>query len=93
MSPPLLLWLLSLLHAGVRPAQRAWAEQLAAAALLCVGLPVLGALTALHDPAHRVLEVTSVVLGGLLAYAAWRCVAPREEKPVRKRAAVAVEGQ
>ena len=87
------VWLLSLLHAGLRPAQRAWAEQLAAAALLSVGLPMLGALTALHDPAHRVLEVTSVVLGGLLAYAAWRCVAPREEKPVRKRAAVAVEGQ
>jgi uncharacterized iron-regulated membrane protein len=87
------VWLLSLLHAGLRPAQRAWAEQLGLAAVLCIGLPVLGALTAQHDPAHRVLEATSVVLGGLLAYAAWRCVAPREEQPARKRATVAVEGQ
>jgi len=87
------VWLLSLLHAGLRPAQRAWAEQLGLTAVLCIGLPVLGALTAQHDPAHRVLEATSVVLGGLLAYAAWRCVAPREEKPARKRATVAVEGQ
>jgi hypothetical protein len=82
------VWLLSLLHAGLVSVQRAWAVQLGLAALLCVGLPVLGLLTAVPDPAHRALEATSVVLGLLLAYAAWRCGALRDEtKPVRQRAA------
>jgi uncharacterized iron-regulated membrane protein len=82
------LWLLALLHAAVLPAQRAWAQQLGLTAILCIGLPVLGAMTAITDPAHHALEVTSVVLGLLLGYAAWRCGVPRKEiRPARQRVA------
>ena len=81
------VWLLSLLHAAWVPVQRAWVGQLGLAALLCIALPLLGLLTAVPDPAHRALEATSVVLGLLLAYTAWRCSAPRDEiKPLRRSA-------
>ncbi|MBA1204548.1 PepSY domain-containing protein [Pseudomonas capeferrum] len=77
-------WLLTLLHAGVRPAQRAWVEQLGLAALLCAGLGLLGALTELADRTRILLEVSGLVLGLLLAIAAWR-VATRVEAPARSR--------
>jgi uncharacterized iron-regulated membrane protein len=38
------VWAASLLHAVLRPAGRAWVEQLALAGLLCIGAPVLGGL-------------------------------------------------
>ncbi|KCV08578.1 PepSY-associated TM helix domain-containing protein, partial [Bordetella holmesii] len=41
----LLIWLLSLAHACVRPPLRAWAEQFACAALLCLLLPFVNALS------------------------------------------------
>lgn len=81
------VWLLTLLHAGVRPPPRAWAEQLGLTAALCITLPVLGSLTVLSDPLHRTLEASSVVIGILLAYSAWRCVSPRSDSgPARSRA-------
>ncbi len=70
------LWVASLVHAGMRPANRAWAEQLAAAALLCCGLGVLGAFAEHVDQVRIVLEVCSLVLGMLLALVAWRVAAP-----------------
>lgn len=39
------LWLLTLLHALARPPLRAWVEQLAAGAALCLALPLLNYLT------------------------------------------------
>jgi len=39
------LWLLTLLHALARPPYRAWVEQLAAGAALCLALPLLNYLT------------------------------------------------
>ncbi len=39
------VWLAALLHASVRPAARAWVEQLSLAALLCLALPLLNGLT------------------------------------------------
>ncbi len=39
------LWLLALAHAFLRPVGRAWIEQSALAAVLCLGLPFLNLLT------------------------------------------------
>jgi uncharacterized iron-regulated membrane protein len=39
------VWVLSLLHALLRTARQAWREQLWIVALLCVGLPLLNAMT------------------------------------------------
>jgi uncharacterized iron-regulated membrane protein len=47
------LWVLSLLHALIRPARRAWIEQFACAALLGLAIPVLNAFTT-----HRHLGVS-----------------------------------
>lgn len=70
------VWLLSLLHAGLRPPLRAWSEQLLAAALLCLGLPLVNALStgdhllaALQrgDGASAGVELTVLAFGGLFA--------------------------
>lgn len=73
------LWSLSLLHAWVRPARRAWVEQLGLAAVLCSGLGLLGAFTEIADRIRIVLELCSLGLGVLLALAAWRCAAAGDE--------------
>jgi uncharacterized iron-regulated membrane protein len=77
-------WLLALAHAALRPAKRAWVEQLSLAAALCIGLPLLGALTGAGDDLRRALELTSVALGALLAGAAWRSAAPKTAPAPRK---------
>jgi len=41
----LLVWAATLLHALLRPSQRAWAEQLGLTALLCLALPLLNFFT------------------------------------------------
>ena len=72
----LLVWLASLIHALCRPSGRAWIEQLSAAALLCVFLPLLNRLTtgqdisrylAVGDWQRASVEGVSVALGLLLA--------------------------
>ncbi|MBF8731859.1 PepSY domain-containing protein [Pseudomonas guariconensis] len=78
-------WLLALLHAGLRPAQRAWVEQLSAAALLCMGLGALGASAGTADHMRLGVEVTGVVLGVGLALAALR-VARATPAPVKAKA-------
>lgn len=74
------IWLLSLLHAGLRPPLRAWSEQLLAAALLCLGLPLVNALStgdhllaALQrgDGESAGVELT-VLAFGILFVLAWR---------------------
>ncbi len=54
------VWLLALLHAGVRPARRAWAEQLLLTALLCIGL---GAFGGLEDAMRLGVAACALVLG------------------------------
>lgn len=75
------LWLASALHALARPPRRAWQEQLGAAAVLCLALPVLNWATtgqglwrylAGADWQSAGVEVVALGLGGLLACMAWR---------------------
>jgi len=77
----LLVWLGTLVHAALRPPRRGWVEQLAAAAVLCVALPLLNAATtgqhllgyALAGDGQRLgVELVTVVLGCALGLAAWR---------------------
>ncbi|WP_043311450.1 PepSY domain-containing protein [Pseudomonas sp. ML96] len=81
------LWLLTLLHACLRPCQQAWREQLGAAAALCLALPLLSALTLEQpwaDDTRLLLELTSLTCGALLAWASWRVGRP-SDKPVPRR--------
>jgi len=74
-----MVWLAALVHAAARPRASAWIEQLALGALLCVGLPVLNALTtgrhvggyiAAADWQSAGVELTAIGFGVLLAVAA-----------------------
>ena len=62
------VWLISLCHAILRPRMSAWREQLALAAVLCMGLPLLNVLTMNRGEAIY-LEATCVLIGVLLAAA------------------------
>ncbi|OAH86669.1 peptidase [Xanthomonas arboricola pv. juglandis] len=75
------VWAATLLHALLRPPARAWVEQLAMTALLCVGLPLLNAVTtgqhlgvylAAGDLQRAGVELVSLVFGVAFAYAAYR---------------------
>lgn len=77
----LALWAATLLHAAVRPHRSAWVEQLGAAALLCVALPMLNAATTGQHLAGYLLagdgqragvELTALACGAALGFAAWR---------------------
>ncbi|MFV0455390.1 MAG: PepSY-associated TM helix domain-containing protein [Pseudomonas sp.] len=67
-------WLLTLLHASVRPPLNAWREQLYAAALLALALPVLDILnaTGMPDGIRLGVDVGAAALGLLLGWIAWR---------------------
>ncbi|WP_252271056.1 PepSY-associated TM helix domain-containing protein [Pseudomonas subflava] len=81
------LWALTLLHGWWRPHLQAWREQLGLAALLCLGLPLLSALTVDHpwdDRTRLLLEATSVICGALLAWTTWR-IGRRAEQPAPRR--------
>ena len=75
-----LAWLLSLIHAGARPWSSAWPEQLRAAALLCLTIPVSTALagtpltsTLAHgDGIRSGADLTALVMGVILWIAAGR---------------------
>ena len=73
-------WGIAFLHAAVRPPGSAWIEQLAATALLCIALPVLGfmvpnsnlfAMIAKGDWKTAGVDLGSVVFGVLFASTAW----------------------
>ena len=70
------LWLLSLLHAALRPGKRAWVEQLGLASVLCLGLPLLNHGTAgqhlgiylqAGDWQRAGVELGAIALGAVLA--------------------------
>ena len=75
------LWLATLLHALVRPFMRAWVEQLAAGAVLCLLLPLLNYLTTgqhlfayatAGDWQRAGVELVALGFGALLAVMALR---------------------
>lgn len=81
------LWLLSLVHAWLRPRMKAWREQLGLAALLCLGLPLLSAISngqVWGDSIRLWLEVTVVALGLLLAWSVWRLRQPQVQHSERR---------
>jgi hypothetical protein len=77
-------WLAALLHARLRAPLRGWLEQLAASAVLLLGVPLLDLLTALAVPDRIRLgvDLTGFGLGALLALAAWK-VSKRPAATVR----------
>ncbi|CZZ88984.1 membrane protein [Bordetella ansorpii] len=75
------VWAVSLLHALVRPVQRAWVEQFACTAVLCLGLPVVNVLTTGQHGLNYALagnwqaacvESVVLVMGGVFAVLTWR---------------------
>ncbi|KQM72835.1 PepSY domain-containing protein [Xylophilus sp. Leaf220] len=93
-------WVFSLVHAALRPGRRAWVEQSAAAALLCLGLPLLNHLTAgqylidywlAGDGVRGAVECTALGFGVGLACIAWRVQrSGRKAVPAQRTAASAV---
>lgn len=78
-----LVWLASLGHAIVRPRLAAWREQLGLAALMCLSLPLLN-LIFVNRGDGLYLELTLVVIGALLAWAAWQTGQPARQPIPRK---------
>ena len=77
----LLVWAAALVHALIRRPQKGWVEQLAAAAGLCIALPVSGflvpnsslpAMIAFGDWRTAGVDLTAIVLGLILAYTAYK---------------------
>ncbi|MDF2569068.1 MAG: hypothetical protein K0R55_672 [Sporomusa sp.] len=73
-------WLLTMIHSFLRAPLRAWSEQLAVAAGLCLGLPVINALTTKvglfaaiprGDWMTAGVDLTAIMLGVLLGATAW----------------------
>ncbi|MFK0313525.1 PepSY-associated TM helix domain-containing protein [Pseudomonas sp. NPDC090233] len=87
------VWLLSLVHAVLRPGRRAWGEQLGLGALAFAALPLLNAVATGQGLNHSVLagdwamagfDLTALGTGLFLAWAAGKML--RAPKPVAKRA-------
>src|SRR5690606_38984523 len=71
-----LVWALTAVHAVLRPPRRAWAEQLALTAALCVGAPFLGGHAFSHladaDWVRIAVDWTLIVTGVAFAAGAWK---------------------
>ncbi|WP_371372432.1 PepSY-associated TM helix domain-containing protein [Sporomusa aerivorans] len=87
------VWLIMLLHALLRPPERAWSEQTGFAALLCLGLPLINALTtkvglapaiAARDWMTAGIDLTALLLGVVLAVTARRLAARPPAKTDRQ---------
>lgn len=83
------IWLASLIHAAIRPAQRAWREQTFMLVLLCLGLPLLNWLTVgqhvllylrWHDWQRAGVELT-VLLMGIAALLTWSRMMRKSPQP------------
>lgn len=93
------VWLLSFVHAGLRPVARAWVEQLLALAALCLLLPLLNWLTVgdqlfsylqRGDGERAGVELVALGTGVLSLWGAWRLARPRRAPAAdRQRAAAA----
>lgn len=89
------VWFLMLVHACLRAEKRAWIEQLALLAAMCLLLPVLNVLSTGDNLVAQVargdwesagVELCSMAFGLLAAWGAWK-VHKRKEKPLKKAAA------
>ena len=88
------LWALSFVHAVLRARMQAWREQLGLAGVMCLSLPLLSLLTvnqpwAVHSSMG--VELTAMVLGGLLLWACWKVSQPVVERVPRRKTAVMAE--
>jgi len=90
-----LAWVLTLLHALLRPHARAWREQLGAAALLFAAMPLLNAWTGGRGLAASLaagqwaiagFDLAALLASGLLAWAAVRIGRPAAARPNRRAA-------
>jgi uncharacterized iron-regulated membrane protein len=95
----LLAWALAGAHALIRRPQQGWTEQFAAAALLCLTLPVPGfrvpnsslpAMIAAGDWRTAGVDLTAMALGLVLAFAAYLVRGRRLEATLDARRSVAV---
>ncbi len=78
------IWLLTLVHACLRPHMAAWREQLGLGAALCIGLPLLGLATGGEGGTRLLLELTSVAIGAAMAWTCWHVSRPATEKAPRR---------
>lgn len=73
-------WLTALIHAGLRPYRRAWTEQLAVAAMLCLVLPIASIIAGIGLPAaipgedwtRAGVDLFALASGLFLGIGAWR---------------------
>jgi hypothetical protein len=86
-------WGISAVHAFVRVPYKAWTEQFAAAAALCIGLPAIGYLVPNCDIGTMIrtgdwimvaVDLTAVAIGLALAWTAWKVSGKRVGMPVGK---------
>jgi uncharacterized iron-regulated membrane protein len=91
-----LAWGVATVHALLRAPSKAWAEQIAAVAFLCIGLPVIGYLVPNCDLGSMIAagdwKMVSIDLGGFgiglaLAAAAWKLSGKRVEVRAQKSVA------
>jgi uncharacterized iron-regulated membrane protein len=80
-----LVWAATCVHAALRPARQAWAEQLALTAVLAAGVPFLGGHAFRHlatgDWVRIAVDWTLVVTGLLFAAGAWKVWSARPAAP------------
>lgn len=87
-------WLLTVFHAGIRAPLNAWREQLYAAALLALALPLLDLLnaTSMPDGIRLGVDAGAAALGLLLGWIAWRMPALPASNRETRAAAVPATG-
>jgi hypothetical protein len=88
-----LAWGVAAVHAFVRAPQKAWTEQFAAAAALCIGLPAIGYLVPNCDIGSMIkagdwkmvaVDLSGLSIGLMLAWTAWKVSPRRVGVPVGK---------
>ncbi|MEQ1759220.1 MAG: PepSY-associated TM helix domain-containing protein [Vicinamibacterales bacterium] len=86
-------WGVAAVHAFVRVPHRAWTEQFAAGAVLCIGMPAIGYLVPNCDLGSMIragdwkmvaVDLSGLSIGLMLAYTAWKVSGKRVGVPVGK---------
>lgn len=81
------VWVVTAIHAGVRPSRRAWAEQFGLTAMLCLGAPFLGGLIVRDleaaDGVRVAVDLTLIGLGLVFAGMSAGLVLKRPASTVR----------
>ena len=86
-------WGVATLHAFVRVPHKAWTEQLAASAALCIGIPAIGYLVPNSDLGTMIrtgdwimvaVDLSAMSIGLVLAWTAWKVSGRRVAVPVGK---------